>query len=1174
MGKIEKIRLKNFKSFKNVSIPVSVGHTTIVGPNGSGKSNILDAMCFVLGSTSMKTLRAAKLADLVNHDSKTGTAEVTLCMRDSGGEAYEVARSIDGKGQSVFRLNGKRTTMKQIDDLMSSMGVHSEGHNIIMQGDVTRLIKMTPQQRRQILDEISGIADYEEKKNEALKELEKVQAKIKEAEIVMGERRSYLKVLESERKEAQKYQNMQEERKSHKATLTRIELDRIEKQFNKMVEKMNATREEIEALEADKEGLLSAMRGLEKEHNEITERIFKEGDKRQADVNAQIEQIKGSIAMLDGRIKAKREVMESQNMRKAELLKKFSDIGNQIAKKEKELEKISEDSDEVKRDLVSTKKALERLGANTDEYGKKMDELYASLDEVNIEVEKSKEDIYRLDSASKTLSERINLKKAMIKDHDTESSKKKDRLSMIRAQIANYGDSKLKLEKSLDKAASGLRELYRLEKEKNAEHSQKEQKLSELMQRKAALESKISVMKSISGMAETAKEVAESGIKGIIGAVADLCNYGQKYARAIETSAGPRMFYIVTETTDDAIEAVKYLKAKKLGRATFIPLDRIRPQDVHPETEKLRKKAEVLDLAVNLISYDKRYEKAMKYVFGDTLVITDIGAMKKVGVGKARMVSLDGDLSTQHGVISGGHTKGAGISDVKQLDELRKLADDYGNAKRMLLREIEELREKEANLRSEHTRLELDLKENEVMLKEWKRRLDEHGDLLKEGEQSSVSTLKEIRAMEEAMMEKDKEKEKLQKALDRLIEKRSAMKAKAASIEDSDSAKKIRELKAEYESLREKQADAEVQKKTLQGEIERVLLKNREEAKLQIGEIERHLSKLEAEKESDVKERDGLMLAQKEKELQARQLATSMTDLYDRKNSIDQKRSELNDTIAMAERKREKAMDKLGEMKIEKAGIEGNYFNLRNQWNNCKGIEQVAGQSEEQIRRRLVVIEEELTGMGYVNMKAIEKYDEYMAEVREIEAKSKRLNDERESIVLMMNEIEKKKVASFIKTFEAINANFDKYFREFYPEEGSHASISLDEMEKPLDSGLILAASPAGKRVKSIEAMSGGEKSVTALAFLFAIQAYNPSPFYVLDEVDAALDPSNSQRVARMIRKFSKDTQIITITHNRYVINEAEQIIGVHAGKDGSSAVEVDLKSYADAVTKTGTAGA
>ncbi|RLG21222.1 chromosome segregation protein SMC [Candidatus Micrarchaeota archaeon] len=1159
MTKLEKIKLKNFKSFRNVSIPLAMGHTTIVGPNGSGKSNILDAICFVLGTTSMKALRATRLTDLVNHNSKDGTAEVTISIRDDGGERFDITRIIDKGGSSIFKVNGKRTTMKDVEELLSRMGIHPDGHNIIMQGDVTRFIKMTPLQRRQIIDEISGIAEYEEKKQEAMKELEKVQTKIKEAEIVLSERKSYLRILESERREAKRYQDLQEKRKVYKASILRIEVEKAEKRFKRIIEKISKLEGEISAIDEKKKALTEKLKQLEEEYNKITDQIFKEGDKRQADVSAEIEQIKGSIAMLDGRIRAIRESLENEQARKEKLLSEYSSLGNQLAAKEKEIEKIILEIDEVTRDLNECKKELEELG-EAEDLSKLIDNVYSEIDKLNAEIEKKKEALYKTEIAVKTITERIKLKKAILEDYNAKDSRKK--LAEIEDRIRKYSKTKEECKKDILSFENKLKELYSEEKELDKELKQKESKLSELIQKKAALESKISVLKNISGLSQTAEEIKKAGLKGILGTIAELCNYGTKYSKAIETAAGPRMFYIVTQSTEDAINAVKYLKSKKLGRATFIPLDKIKARDMHSSVKSLLKHPKALDLAVKLITYDKKYENAMKYVFGDTLVVKDIEAVKEIGLGKIRMVTLDGDLASEQGVISGGFSKGLGISDVKQLDDLKALIKDYENAKKLLMRRLEELREKQSELRSKKSSSELKMKEADVMLKEWQRRFSEQSKVLKSGERQSMSILKELKGMEEALIEKERQKGEIEKELDELIEKRNAMKQELSSYEKSEEAERVKQLKQRYEELKNKKTELELQKKSIETEAERVLLKSREEVKLQISEIDERIKKMTEELERNSKERNDLIRVQKEKEIIARKLASSMTELYEARSKIETERSKLNEEMIRLESKRESLSEKLSEAKVNKANIETEYFNLKNQLSSYKDVEFITDKKEEQLQRQLIVIEREMSEMGYVNMKAIEKYEEYAREVKEIEEKAKKLREEKDSILKLMNEIEKRKIDAFMKAFEALNKNFNRYFKEFYPEKGSYASIELDNKEKPLESGLLLSASPAGKKMKHIEAMSGGEKTVTALAFLFAIQAYNPSPFYVLDEADAALDPANSQRVARMIKKFSRETQIITITHNRYIIEEADQIIGVHMSKDGSSLIELDMKAY------------
>ncbi|MFW5902717.1 MAG: AAA family ATPase, partial [archaeon] len=280
-AKIEKIEMDNFKSFKKATIPLSEGFTSIVGPNGSGKSNIIDAVAFAIGTNKMSNLRANVLTDLVKKDSNKDTAEVKLTLRDYGGEKHEVKREITDDGSSVFRINGTRTTNQKITDLLSAMNIMPDGHNIIMQGDITEFIQKTPQERRKVIEEISGIAEYEKKKDKSLSKLEDVAEKVREAGIIHSERQGRVEALKEEKNEAQKYQDFKKEQKKHKATILKKKLDSTKKKYEKTLKKISESKHDVKKLEKEKEELKEEKQEKQSKIDSLEEEIMEKSEAKQ-----------------------------------------------------------------------------------------------------------------------------------------------------------------------------------------------------------------------------------------------------------------------------------------------------------------------------------------------------------------------------------------------------------------------------------------------------------------------------------------------------------------------------------------------------------------------------------------------------------------------------------------------------------------------------------------------------------------------------------------------------------------------------------------------------------------------------------------------------------------------------------------------------------------------------
>jgi len=1170
VGKIDKIRLKNFKSFKSVAFPISSGYTTIVGPNGSGKSNILDAICFVFGTSSMRSLRADRLSDLVNHYSKDGTAEVHIDLRTKEG-IRSVSRSIDKTGNSVFRLDGKRTTRFQVEETLSSLNIKPDGHNIIMQGDVTKIIKMTPMQRREIIDEVSGIAEYEAKKQESIRELSKVQEKTKEANIIMGERTGYLNVLEKEKIEAELYQKLNNERKQYSATLVKKELDSVEKSYTKLLDylaKQNAT---ISDVTKDLGKYEEELKKADKEYEELNKKVFEESEKKQTGVRSELDKVRQDLADAEAKIRHSKDLIDKNRAKREEILKNISEHGNKIKEKEKEIDAYIIKEEEIEIKSKQVKEELDELMKEAGRFDKNLGEAYRQLDKLGSEIEKRKEELHALDADIRAIKERTELKKSAYQTKEAEIKSVLERENKLKETLKGFERDVAGIQKELGEKEERLKNLYDREKTNNELFTKYSEDLLKAQKEVSSVESKITTLKSITGFSPAVEAVlSNKELKGILGTVADLCKYGKEHATAIETAAGTRLFYMITETADAATEAVKYLKNNQLGRATFIPLDKIRPVEISKKTEMALSDVGAVGLALKLITFDNRLFNAFSYVFGETVVVKNIDSAKNIGIGTTRMVTLDGDLCESSGIITGGYSKkGVSLAELKALDELKQKATDLGVDKQNTLKRLEFLREEINRVYDERSQCELKLRGTEVTVTEWTNRLKEYADSVKQSETGISFIQKDLKELEDSLAKKDDSRRKIDEEIAGLLDKRKAMKDAFDKPEAKELNEKIKQKQFDIQNLKDQKSDFEIKIKTANGEIERVLIHNRKELEKLVTELDKENGAIDKEIETTSNKRNDLIKLLKETEAKEREMASSVTGLFRQQETLNRKTREISEKIGEINRKADRVKEEMNEKNIDKTKLEIRYNELKREWQKYKDIP-LLEESAVALTDKVNEVEKQLTNLGNVNLKAIDMYNKISKEVNDIREKSKKLEEERESIMNLIAEIEKKKMIAFTQTFNALNEYFKQYFKEFYPEEGSFAAMKLENQEEPLDSGLILEAKPLGKPLKSIDLLSGGEKSVTALAFLFAIQAYNPSPFYVLDEVDAALDRENSERVARMLKKFSKELQFIIITHNAAMTKNSDQIIGVHMSKDGSSLIEVDLKGYqtAEVVTK------
>ncbi len=1165
MGKIERIKLRDFKSFRNAVLPFIDGFVCVVGPNGSGKSNILDAILFVLGEGSMKALRAGRVKDLVHHSSKTGTAEVTIELR-KGTEKYSITREIDKQGVSVYRLNGKRTTRSQIQEFIASLGIPPEGYNIILQGDVTNFIKMSPGQRRQIIEEIAGISEYEEKKEKALLELQKVEDKIREANILLHERKGYIGELKKERDEAIRYRNYKQKLELIRANLLKRELEKVQRAFDEKLQLLTSQKSELQKLELERDKLESEIKELQSEIDRLNKEIVARGEKEHLEIGKKIEATRTEIRYLQ-------EKYASLTKRINEIDREITGLTGEISRLEKELAGKRKSLEKLEKELADYGSRISKEEKKIADFKKKMEEqdllvtnIAQKLDEYTSEIRSKQEEYYSLLSEMNVLKERISVLKLSLDRLSREVSASEEErrmekeLESLKKEIAAHKRIILGFEDELSK-------LYEKEKELNLAYQDLDREIDRLKEKYHSIQSKITTIKAITGneASEAVLEASKRGeLSGVLGKVEDLFDYPEEYAVAVQTAAGARMNFIVTKDDVSATNAIKWLKKKRIGRTTFIPLNKVRPVEIDPELRELLDEKGVIGFVIDLIKFDKKLTPVFQYVFGDTLIVENIDVARRIGFGRVRMVTLDGDLAEASGVVTGGYKQGVlTLKELREKDELKKKIEELEKKRDRLLAEIERIRKEEESKRKEKNEVELRLREKETELKALESRLSEYLARKSRSESERSRIEKEIEEITASIREKETKARELKKEIDELERKRSHLKDKLDKPEVKEAARRLETMQRELEKLKAQATEIEIRYNSLKSEVELL-----GESKLK--ELVRRKGQLEEEKRNILEELESIKnrIFDLEKALsemleKEKRISAELSDLIEKReelqNEINEKAEKRGGLLRLIDNKRRD----ISELEIEKAKLETRLVDLKTEWESLRVEFKELDKTDKELREEMESIKKKMAKLEPVNMKAIEMYEKALEDLKEIEEKAKKLSDEKAAVIELINQIEKKKREVFMKTFEEIRKNFQRVYKEFYQDPNAYADIKLENLEDPFSGGLIVEARPAGKPIRRIEALSGGEQAVVALTFLFAVQDYKPSPFYALDEADAPLDKANSERLAKLIKERSKVSQFIVITHNASLIHEADQIIGVSMNKKlGSSVVEVDMRDY------------
>ncbi len=995
---IKKLKLHGFKSFaKPTELVFGNGFNICIGPNGAGKTNVMDSLLFVLGKISSKALRVGKASNLIYNGGKKGKAaekaEVTIAFDNSNKrfpiDAREIiiSRLVKQKGQSTYRINGEIRTRQQILDLLSQANIDPEGHNIILQGDIERFINMKPIERRFLIEEIAGISVYEEKKEKAMKELEKVQTKLSEVEIILTEREANLRELKKDRDQALRYKDLESKIKQNKATALMSQIKIKEEKRNKIQSKVSEEDNKIKSIKSKIDKIKEEINSKKQEIEKINVMIEEKGEKEQIALTSSISDIKANIATNKTRLET------------------------------------------CNNEIIKIKNRDKQLRNNLEEINKKINEL---------------------ENKKNQLKQKI----VTINPQEKEKLKKlKEELKSTISELNRYLNEDSAYANQLGKTRENL--------------VKSENELTRLNTRKISMEELSFADKAI-------KKILALKNKKVYGLVSELGRVDPEYALALEVAAGPRLKSIVVEDDLTASNCIKLLKQERSGIATFLPLNKMRKRKKDPEIDKILKLAGVKGLAIKLVAYDKKFEDIFSYVFGSTVIVDTLETARKIGVGRARMVSLDGDLLEPSGAMIGGHRVRAALGfKEKELDQnLIKIEDEISRLTKAL------------------SLIENKRKENERLIEKLR------------AKKSDLET--EIMKIE-----------------------------KTAEIENNNEIKNI-DIQVKDIHLPEKERTLEIIK-----ENEKELREFSEEIRL--------LTTKSKELDNTSKEK-----GKKEKEFYA-----EFRNLFTKRNKLNEE-IQLKEKALMEEDQKIRAIEeRINDTNIDRAKTIAELEALQKEFEPFQNEKIRKGINSEELKKEIEEFGKLLANIGNVNLRALEIYEEIEKEYRNILEKATSLKQEKESVLNMIQEIESKKTDAFMKTFKVLTSNFKYIFSQLSTK--GEATLEVENKEEPLKDGIDIRVKIASNKFLDIKSLSGGEKTLTALAFIFAIQEHKPASFYLLDEVDAALDRRNSEKLSKLIKKYSSKAQYIMISHNDALISEADQIYGVSMQENGVSKV-VSLK--------------
>ena len=1156
---IKEIEFVNFKSFgKKVKIPFYNDFTTISGPNGSGKSNIIDGILFALGLTTSRTLRAEKLTDLIyNGDEakKPDFAQVTIRFDNADRkmpldlDEVEISRKVRRTKSgyySYFYFNGKAVSLGEIHSQLAKAGVTPEGYNVVMQGDVTQIISMSSVERRKIIDEIAGVAEFDERKQKALGELEVVRQQIERVDIILEEVRTQLGKLAGERDQALKYQALKAEKVKFEGYIllsklkdARIELKNIDKEFA-------GKEEHLEKIQVLLNERMQELQALEEALEKLSLEIQKKGEDEQLQVKREIEETKGEISRCVDSIELSESELEESDSRRRKAFVEIDSTKGKIRELDEKIEAENLRTDSISSELSERKTErilLQSKIADVDvKYAMTRDELMAVRKKLE-DIKNEKNELIRtedrlLDTLRRKSSELREIENQIRDAEEAVTTSDSDALS-VKYEIEKLSENMESLIKDHDDIE---RSHFRIKEDVR----KLELKLHDLQQEYAITEARVRAAEQGGSYSKAVEMVIgaarQEDLFGIHGTIAQLGRVDRQYATALEIAAGNRMQAVVVDTDADAAEAIEYLKRRKGGRATFLPLNKMKESR---RLENLSYENGIIGYAIDLIEFDSDFEPAFWYVFQDTLVMENMASARRL-MGKARMVTLEGELLEKSGAMVGGSIASkSGISfAAAEKDKLLELAEELNSLDASRTAAIG----KQDSIESHLFELSRKIRDCEATISRQERELEEIAGReaklaeLLEAKQADLKAIENFRTELRAEMDKViSEKAEKEQAIAELEVQISEIETKLADSPLPEINKKVEFVDQELRRLEGRIRDTEASLNALQLE--------KEYAEQKITEAKELIRDLDEKKATRLQKVDSLKvkireLGEKLEEKKSRelQLSDELIGLQKEREGLQAEHGAVKRRVSIATTTLEKAKQQVATLTATRNALldQEKQFMEEVQRRGIEEIDEVP--HYETVYMRLQAIEEALKRLEPVNMRAIDEYDEVEHRLSDMQEKRDILFTEREQLLDRIDQYEQLKRDSFMEAYTSINANFKVIFHELSDGMGE---LLLEDPNDPFARGMTLRAQPKEKTLQRIEAMSGGEKSLTALAFIFAIQQYRPAPFYAFDEIDMFLDGWNVERVSRRVKSSGSKVQFIVVSLRKPMIQAASRTIGV-----------------------------
>ena len=1167
------LEMQGFKSFPDkTELTFGKGITAVVGPNGSGKSNISDAVRWVLGETSTKSLRGSKMEDVIFGGTSTrkplGFAQVVLTLDNSDnslkdkGEIVTVSRRYYRSGESEYKIDGEIVRRKDIHELFMDTGLGADGYSMVGQGKIDSIISAKNEDRRELFEEAAGISRFRHKRKDAERRLEQAQENLVRLLDILGELESRVGPLKTQSEKAKKFLEFSDEKKT-------LEIGVWLSKINKFTNELRMQEHKIDAANVSYEQCNTELENIESEIESVLAKI--------TEINLEIEQSSSGVAAFEeeavrkeGEIQVLNATLDHNNETIERLKNDISaaddtglSIDEQIAAKHAFIEENDAKSQAKHIELQAVTNELNKIISDNDDISgqssqltKELADLTLKLSDCKVKCSQAVSSIEEIKSRLSAIDETVQSVDKEIETASAQKQETEDNITFIKERIAEYENSmdgyRLKLKNKTEKAEKIKADYDKLVRSLEEKQS-KARMLSDLE-------------KNMEGFAGSVKDVmrqsASKALSGINGTLAQLISVDNDYSTAVEVALGAAMQNIVVDNEADAKRAINYLKQNNQGRATFLPVSAIKPRYI--DEKNLDDNFGFVDIAANLVDCDAKYKNIVSNLLGRVMIVEDIdcaiGISKRYN-NKYKIVTLDGQVMNPGGSMTGGsRSRGAGIlSRANMIDELNaeaekikaqvdEIAQSYKKAMEEANLAAADVQGADADLRNAKEELIRAEGDDKLASDKLKSLGDRKAALISEKEnadgrimlfeEADKKASRESDAVQNQINDVEAKLGEISNGVDELTQKRETVRKRSEEInlELVTLAKDTEAAKLAVDELELRKSTQSDRVKSITDEIEQYEAKN-QNLMLSISDVQSTVNELRAKaKSADDAIRDRityrdncekrnveLRTEEKTKTSDREKLSAELVRLEERKNNMQKEFDDLNDMLF--------EQYELTRPEAEALGIV---------------IENMA-----EAKKRLHEIKVAIRALGSINVGAIEEYKEVSEryeflkeQIGDIEKSKSELQNIIEDLTSSMSE-------KFLTQFKKINEEFKVSFADFFG--GGKGELILEEPDNCLESAIEIKIQPPGKSVQNINLFSGGEKSLAAMALLFSVLKVTPSPFCIYDEVEAALDDVNVERFAKYMRKMTDKTQFISITHRRGTMEEADVLYGVTMQEKGVS---------------------